>query len=124
MMALDRMTMVDILPDDFTLPENFSVADYFQSVYGARVYPNMKREKVLLKVYGKQVLYFRSLPLHASQDEVEKHEDYSIFSYYLTPDYDFRQDVLSFGDSVEVVEPKELRNSIAETIKKLNAKYK
>ena len=124
MMALDRMTMVDILPDDFTLPENFSVADYFQSVYGARVYPNMKREKVLLKVYGKQVLYFRSLPLHASQDEVEKHEDYSIFSYYLTPDYDFRQDVLSFGDSVEVLEPKELRNSIAETIKKLNAKYK
>lgn len=123
MFALDRMTMVDILPDDFTLPEKFSAADYFQSVYGARVYPNMKRETVLLKVFGNQVLYFRSLPLHTSQKEIESKDDYSIFSYYLTTDYDFRQDVLSFGDSVEVVEPKELRDSIKELINSLSIKY-
>lgn len=72
----------------------------------------MKREIVKLKVYGKQVQYFRSLPLHISQKEEETHDDYSIFSYLLTADYDFRQDVLSFGDSVEVLEPKELRKSI------------
>lgn len=123
MFALDRMTIVDILPDDFTLPEKFSAADYFQSVYGARVYPNMKRETVLLKVFGNQVLYFRSLPLHTSQKEIESKDDYSIFSYYLTTDYDFRQDVLSFGDSVEVVEPLQLRESLASIISNLNNKY-
>lgn len=123
MMALDRMSMVDILPDDFTLPEKFSAENYFQSVYGVRIYPNMKREKVLLKVYGKQVLYFRSLPLHTSQQEVETHNDYSIFSYYLTTDYDFKQDVLSFGDSVEVLKPKELRYDLKKIIKSLNKYY-
>lgn len=121
--ALDRMEMVDVLPDDFTIPEKFSAKDYFRSIYGVRVYPDMKRETVLLKVYGRQVQYFRSLPLHASQKEVETHDDYSVFSYYLTTDYDFKQDVLSFGDMVEVLEPKGLRQQIAETIKMLNSKY-
>ncbi len=79
----------------------------------------MKREIVKLKVYGKQVQYFRSLSLHISQKEEETHDDYSIFSYLLTADYDFRQDVLSFGDSVEVLEPKELRKSIKEIVKSL-----
>lgn len=120
MYALDRMTMVDILPDDFTMPEEFTADDYFRNIYGVRVYPDMKRERVLLKAYGKQVLYFRSLPLHTSQQEVETHHDYSIFSYYLTTDYDFRQDVLSFGDGLEVLEPKELRKNMAEIIKRMN----
>lgn len=84
----------------------------------------MKREIVKLKVYGKQVQYFRSLSLHISQKEEETHDDYSIFSYLLTADYDFRQDVLSFGDSVEVLEPKELRKSIKEIVKSLYNKYK
>lgn len=122
-LALDRMKMVDVLPDDFTLPKEFSAANYFRDVYGVRVYPNMKREKVLLKVYGRQVLFFRSLPLHASQKEVETHDDYSLFSYYLTTDYDFKQDVLSFGDAVEVLEPKSLRISIVTICNQINKLY-
>lgn len=39
------------------------------------------------------------------------------------PDYDYRQDVLSFGDSVEVVEPKSLRKSMVDTINNLNKLY-
>ena len=83
----------------------------------------MKPQQVLLKVYGKQVRYFRSLPLHSSQEEVETHRDHSIFAYNLAPDYDFKQDILSFGDSIEVLEPVELRESIAEVIKSLSEKY-
>ena len=52
-----------------------------------------------------QAKYFRSLPLHWSQEEVETHKGYSIFSYFLTTDYDFKQDVLSFGSEVEILEP-------------------
>jgi predicted DNA-binding transcriptional regulator YafY len=83
----------------------------------------MKRERVLLKVYGKQVRYFRSLPLHSSQEEVETTRGYSVFSYYLAPDYDFKQDVLGFGDSVEVLEPLSLRNSLSETFSRLFHRY-
>ena len=123
MMALDRMIDVDIIPEEFSMPENFMADDYFRGIYGARVYPNMKREMVKLKVYGTQAQYFRSLPLHSSQKEVETDKNHSIFTYFLTPDYDFKQDVLSFGDKVEVLEPKELREEMKDIVKKLNKIY-
>ena len=124
MMALDRMIDVDIIPEEFIMPEEFMADDYFRGIYGARVYPNMKREMVKLKVYGKQVQYFRSLPLHSSQKEVETNDKYSIFTYFITPDYDFKQDVLSFGDKVEVLEPKELREEMKGIIRSLTTRYK
>ena len=124
MMALDRMIDVDIIPEEFIMPDNFLADDYFRGIYGARVYPNMKREMVKLKVYGTQVQYFHSLPLHSSQKEVEKNDKYSVFTYFLTPDYDFKQDVLSFGDKVEVLEPKELREEMKEIVEKLMNNYK
>ena len=124
MMALDRMIDVDIIPEEFIMPEEFMAEDYFRGIYGARVYPNMKREMVKLKVYGKQVQYFRSLPLHSSQKEVEENDKYSVFTYFITPDYDFKQDVLSFGDKVEVLEPKELREEMKGIIKSLSIRYK
>jgi predicted DNA-binding transcriptional regulator YafY len=83
----------------------------------------MKSQQVLLKVYGKQVRYFRSLPLHSSQEEVETHRDHSIFAYNLAPDYDFKQDILSFGDTIEVLEPKELRIEFSERINKMITRY-
>lgn len=124
MMALDRMIDVDIIPEEFIMPEEFLAEDYFRGIYGARVYPNMKREMVKLKVYGTQVQYFHSLPLHSSQKEVEKNDKYSIFTYFITSDYDFKQDVLSFGDRVEVLEPKELREEMKGIVEKLMNNYK
>ena len=123
MMALDRMIDVDIIPEEFIMPEEFMAEDYFRGIYGARVYPNMKREMVKLKVYGTQVQYFSSLPLHSSQKEVEKNDKYSVFTYFITPDYDFKQDVLSFGDKVEVLEPKELREEMRGIVKELYKIY-
>ena len=70
-----------------------------------------------------QTKYFRSLPLHRSQEEVETHEDYSVFSYFLTTDYDFKQDLLSFVKEVEVLEPQSLRKDISIIITALNSKY-
>ena len=119
MYALDRMMEAEILPDTFKMPDDLDALAWFSSLYGIRKYPDMKREKVLLKVYGKQVRYFRSLPLHSSQEEVETMRGYSVFSYYLAPDYDFKQDVLSFGDSVEVLEPKTLREEMIVVIQNL-----
>ena len=123
MYALDRMLEVEVLHHTFKVPDGLDAKAWFHSQYGVRKYDDMKIQQVLLKVYGKQVRYFRSLPLHSSQEEIETHRDHSIFAYHLAPDYDFKQDILSFGDAVEVLEPITLRNVIAETVKMLNSKY-
>ncbi|MCM1168504.1 MAG: WYL domain-containing protein [Bacteroides sp.] len=121
--ALDRMQKVNILPDTFKMPAGLDAKSWFEPIYGVRKYDDMKSRKVLLKVYGRQVAYFRSLPLHSSQEEVETHKDYSIFAYNLTTDYDFKQDLLSLGEKVEVLEPLDLRESMANTVKAMNDSY-
>lgn len=123
MYALDRMLSVEVLSDTFKMPEEINAREWFKTIYGVRKYDDMKTQKVLIKAYGKQVRYFRSLPLHSSQEEVETHRDYSVFLYELAPDYDFIQDVLGFGDKVEVLEPTSLRKRLAETAAQLYQYY-
>ena len=123
MYALDRMLSVEVLPDTFKMPEEINAREWFKTIYGVRKYDDMKTQKVLIKAYGKQARYFRSLPLHSSQEEVETRREYSVFSYELTPDYDFKQDILSFGDSVEILEPAAVRTELADTIFNMNNRY-
>jgi hypothetical protein len=124
MYALDRMSEMEVLAETFEIPKSIDAEEWFSPIYGVRKYSDMKPERVLLKVSPMQTKYFRSLPLHRSQEEVETHEDYSIFSYFLTTDYDFKQDVLSFGKEVEVLEPLSFRRTIAETVIHLSETYK
>ena len=123
MYALDRMLSVEVLSETFKMPEDINAREWFKTIYGVRKYDDMKIQRVLIKAYGKQVRYFRSLPLHSSQEEVETHRDYSLFSYELVPDYDFIQDVLGFGDKIEVVSPDILRDKISKQILSLNKLY-
>ena len=64
-------------------------------------------EPYFLREYKRK--YFKSLPLHQSQEIIEETPEYTVFKYFLTPDWDFRQDVLSFGTRVEVLEPERVR---------------
>lgn len=50
--------------------------------------------------------------MHHSQKEIETTDEYSIFRYYLSPTFDFVQEILSHGYGVEVLAPKHLRDEI------------
>lgn len=123
MFALDRVLDMEIGNDRFSFPKTFNAHEYFAGVYGIRIYPDMKRETVILKVSNMQARYFKSLPLHQSQEVVEETPEYTVFKYFLTPDYDFRQDVLSFGAGVEVLEPEHVRQEIGKVASDLDRKY-
>lgn len=122
-LPLDRVLGMEIGTEKFTLPKTFNAHEYFGGIYGVRVYPDMKPETVMLKVSDMQSKYFRSLPLHQSQEIIEETPEYTVFKYFLTPDYDFKQDVLSFGASIEVLEPEHVRDEIGKTVRDLNSIY-
>lgn len=111
MYALDRMTDVTCGDSKFVMPSDFNVYDYFHGIYGPRVYDSMQMETVRVKANASQSNYLRSLPLHYSQKEIETHDDYSIFEYCIAVDYDFIHDILSFGDSVEILSPESIRET-------------
>ncbi len=121
--ALDRIRAVSRTNETFVYPAEFYPADYFAYYYGIATDGYSQPATVRLKVYAELPHYLRSLPFHVSQQETERTQDYSIFEYYLSPTFDFVQELLLHGDQIEVLAPCELRNRIAGIIRAMNSRY-
>ena len=67
--------------------------------------------------------YLRTLPWHSSQKEVYQAKEYSEFEYFLRPTFDFRQEILSQGDEVEILEPVSFRQEIIEVLQNTMERY-
>ena len=122
--ALDRIKDVSLTKEPFKYPDDFSPEIYFEGCFGIIHDDNCAVETVKLKVSPNQANYLRSLPLHASQEEIDRNEDYSIFTLYLRPTFDFQQELLWNGDALEVLEPLWLRKEIAGKVKRMWNMYK
>ena len=122
--ALDRILDIDIEFESFTLPADFDAESFFSSCFGIIV-SDKDPQTIKLKVDAFQSNYLRSLPLHPSQKETERTEEYSVFTYFLRPTFDFVQELLTLRETAEVLAPKELRAEMArigKTIAKRNGK--
>ena len=120
--ALDRMVEIEVSDEKYKLPNDFDAETYFRSVIGVSGMEE-KPEKVRIKVYDYQVQYTRTLPIHASQKEVETADGYSIFEYNLVPNYEFRLELRQHMSAIEVLEPEYLRVEMREEAKKLMRMY-
>jgi hypothetical protein len=121
--SLDRVQDLCATEKTFKMPKGFDAEAYFENSFGIIVDENIAPCVVKIKTFGQKSKYFQTLPLHASQEEVERAEDYSVFSYYLSPTYDFRQEILSHGDEVEVVAPEWLREEMMGVVKRMRKIY-
>ena len=121
--SLDRILYVEELNKPSVLPKDFDAADFFSRYFGIIISSDVPVQTVELKVDADQVMYFRSLPLHPSQTETETNGEYSIFQYRLVPTFDFRQEILRHGPSVEVLSPADLREEVRADIKAMLNHY-
>ena len=121
--ALDRIHDVKESKAALKLPKKFKAGEFFSDYFGIIVGTNCKPETVEIKVIAKQVKYFESLPLHESQTKVEETPDYTVFRYRIVPTFDFKQELLSQGPSVEVLTPDWFRDEIANDIAQMMQKY-
>lgn len=122
--ALDRILLLEKTEETFTMPKEWDAEEYFDGFIGVLCYNDCNKETVKIKVSTSQANYLRSLKLHESQEEVERNEDYSIFTYYLRPTYDFMQELLWNGEEVEVLEPQWLRDEMRGRIERMLDLYK
>jgi hypothetical protein len=120
---LDRARSVEVMTDSFTMPEGFDAEEYFNDIYGVRQTDRSEMTKVVLKVNANRCDLLRNLPLHPSQKEVETTPEYSIFKVELKPNFDLKQELISYLDALEVLEPVSLRDELRMTIKSMYRKY-
>ena len=121
--SLDRVKFLHVKDETFQMPKDWSAEAFFNGCFDIIADWQIDIQPVKLKVSAGQANYIRDLKIHESQKEVERNEEYSIFTYRLRPSYDIIQELLWNGEDVEVLEPLWLRKEIAGKIKQMWNKY-
>ena len=122
--GLDRVEHLEILKEAFVLPQDFNAHTYFSSYFGVVIEDSKSIERVIIRAYGRQQHYLRSLPLHESQQEVFTCDEYADFELLVRPTYDLCMELLKFGNMVEVMQPATLRHEMHNWAKDLWNIYK
>jgi predicted DNA-binding transcriptional regulator YafY len=120
--ALDRIHYLTQTKQSYKLPKGFEPKETFRKLFGV-ILDNGPVENVLIRVSADQVKYYRTLPLHHSQEEGKSGDGYTEFSYRLVPTYDFTRELLSKGDTIEVMSPLWLRKEIARELRRAVSIY-
>lgn len=113
--ALDRVLSVSLSTSTFEYPQEFNPNEYFAQAFGV-IHSDEPAEHIRLRVSMRQAQYFRALPLHNSQRELEVGDGYVDFTYRMYITYDLIQELLSLGREVEVISPVNLRNELRERL--------
>ncbi|MBR5640312.1 MAG: WYL domain-containing protein [Muribaculaceae bacterium] len=121
--ALDRILSLEKTEETFTMPKDWDAEEFFDGFIGVLRSDDYDKEMVKIKISEDQANYLRSLKIHESQEEVERNEDFSIFTYFLRPTYDFQQELLKHGESLEVLGPQWLRDEMRGRIEKMFKLY-
>lgn len=121
--ALDRMRRLELLPADlFMLSEDFCPQKYYQECFGVWTCEG-DAPVIRVRAYGKERGYIRTLPLHASQHEVAVTDDYSDFEIRCHPTRDLLLHLLAHGRGLEVLEPADFRQAVAEEARECARRY-
>lgn len=121
--AFDRIQGLTLTNEHFTMPDTFDAEEFFSKCYGVTVGNVGPAEHILIRVAKTGVEYLRTLPLHKSQNEIETTPDYSVFEYFLSPNKEFKMELLSRSEEIEVLEPQSLRDEFAKIAAAQNKKY-
>ena len=114
--SLDRMFSAKITDTRFRRSASFSPAGYFAEYFGTMT-DGTPMEHVVLKAYGKMANLIRTLPLHASQQEHESGDGFTIFSLDIRPTIDFVSELMSKADGLDVLAPATLKARIRQIMK-------
>lgn len=117
--ALERMDNIR-LTEQKMLPSNDVTADeYWEGSFGVNHSDNQVPERIIIKVYGSQADYVRTLPIHESQKELERTDEYTLFEYHIVPCFNLYQQLLWHREKLEIIEPAEMRKELTKVVKEI-----
>lgn len=123
-LALDRVTSIKESRKKFIPNKSIDFNEYFEDIVGVTLNNEEKLQSIELKVSNLLLPYIQTKPIHGSQKARETDSAYTIVSLTLVPNYELESLILSYGEGVEILKPKSLRDKIKKRINLLNNNYK
>ena len=123
--GLDRIIELSFSKKTFIYPKDFIPETHFKDSFGIiRKDSDKPVQNVLLSFDPHQGKYIKSLPLHPSQEIVKDNEDELLIKLKIYVTFDFIMELLSYGESVEILEPEFLRETVKNKLKEALSLYK
>ena len=122
--ALDRIHEIEYNLDIPYLDEELDGDDYFSHTIGVTVLPKRHVKNIVLRVDAYNAPYVLTKPFHHSQ-EVLEHEGGGGVVIQLKVDHNFELErlILGFGETIEVLKPRNLRERIKKKLEKAAELY-
>jgi predicted DNA-binding transcriptional regulator YafY len=95
-----------------------------KQVIGVTIPQGAAAERVVLRFTRLEANYVMSLPLHSSQQTVQKTDTHLDIALHVILNHELEREILAYGEAVEVLEPAPLRGKIAGRIMILQKFYK
>ena len=127
--GLDRIQYLEITDRSYKMPRGFDVEELFATSFGIYL-PEQRAQKIVFRTSAKEAKYLRDLPLHSSQCEEESGQDHVTFSIFVCAKdgkgkfyNDLIMELCRYGSRIEVLSPADVREAVAEELKKAAAMY-
>ncbi len=122
-LGLDRINAIAVSLQPYFINEQFNYDDYRRHLYGVTIYQDSQPVDITFKANWKQAFYISTKPIHISQKVIESNSDFTIFRIHVFLNHEIMHHFLSFGSTIEVLEPLELRAQIQDEIKQMAENY-
>ena len=114
---LDRIKKIDFQKEEYIENKIINFSEYFEDIIGVSRKPEDKPIKIKLSFNPKTAPYILTKPLHGSQKKLNYDEKGLIVQIEVIPNFELKQLILSYGDSVEILTPESYKKEIYETNK-------
>ena len=122
--ALDRILKIENPKEPIEFVDRDIDGDeYYKNVIGVTVSENVRPEHIKFRVDAQNAPYVVTKPFHHSQEVLSQDDRSTTFRIKVQMNFELERLILGFGDSIEVLEPKRLRNRIHEKLKRALGKY-
>lgn len=122
--ALDRIIAIDYNLDIPYLNEDFDGDEYYANTIGVTVLNATQLREVDLKIDKYNAPYVLTKPFHKSQELIEEGKDGSVtVRIKVHLNFELERLILGFGDSMQVLRPRQLKNRIRKKLKGAIANY-
>lgn len=110
--GLDRILDFENTSKRFDYPKNLDVNEFFRHCFGVINSEDGKQQEIVLSFDSDQGKYIKSYPIHESQTIITDDEGELRLKLHLCITHDLIMELLSYGDTMEVIAPKSLREQI------------